>query len=141
MQMVQLLGGAAGRAAMLECVARHLRPGGLLAIALTSELELWSAADGAAAPLPDACELDGTVYFSQPTAVRREPEGVVLERRRETVSPEGRRVVELDRIRLDHLRADQLEREAVTAGFLPAGRTTVPATSDYTSSEVVILRA
>ena len=140
MQIIQLLGGAAGRAAMLRCVARHLRPGGLLAIALSSELELWSAADGAAPPLPDACELDGTVYFSQPTAVRGEALGAVLERRRETVSPDGRRVAELNCIRLDHLGADQLEREGVAAGFIEAGRTTIPATRDYTSSEVVTLR-
>lgn len=141
MQMVQLLGGAAGRTAMLECVARHLRPGGLLAIALSPELEHWSVAEGAAAPLPDVCERDGTVYFSQPTAVRPEPQGTVLERRRQTVSPDGRRAVELDHIRLDHLRAGQLEREGVAGGFVPAGRTTIPATRDYSSSEVVILRA
>jgi SAM-dependent methyltransferase len=141
MQMVQLLGGASERAAMLACVTHHLRPGGVLAIALSPELEHWSVADGAAAPLPDTCEREGTVYFSQPTAVRWEPRGVVLERRRETVSPEGGRVEQLDRIRLDHLQGGQLEQEGATVGLAPAGRCTIPATREYSASEVVILRA
>lgn len=141
MQTIQLLGGAGGRAAMLACVARHLRPGGLVAIALSTALELWSIADGAAAPLPDTCERDGTAYFSQPTAVRAEPHGYVLERRRETVSAGGQRTVELDGVTLDHVGAHELEREGATAGLTPAGRMTIRATRDHVSSEVVMLGA
>lgn len=141
MQMVQLLGGAAGRAAMLACVARHLRPGGMVAIAISPDLKRWSAGDGAGAPLPDSCEWDGTLYFSQPTAVYSEGGGDVLERRRETVSPRGVRTVELDRIRLDHLEARQLEEEGAACGLAPAGRATIPATPDYSSSEVVMFSA
>lgn len=141
MQMVQLLDGVAGRAAMLTCAARHLNPGGILAIALTPDMERWSAGDGAGVPLPDSCERDGMVYFSQPTAVYSEHGGHVLERRRETVSPAGRRTVELDRIRLDHLEAHQLEQEGAACGLAPAGRATIPATPDYASSEVVIFSA
>jgi hypothetical protein len=140
MQMVQLLGGPAGRAAMFTRVARHLRPGGILAAAISPDLERWSAADGGA-PLPDSCEHDGTLYFSQPTAVYSEREGNVLERRREAVSPAGLRTVELDRIRLDHVRARQLERECAACGLAPAGRATIPATPDYASSQVVIFSA
>lgn len=141
MQMVQLLGGTAGRAAMFACVARHLEPGGTLAIAISADLERWSATDGHGAPLPDSCERDGIIYFSQPTAVYSEPEGHVLERRRETVSPAGLRTVEQDRIRLDHLLAPQLEQEGFACGLTPAGRATIPATSDYASSQVVIFSA
>jgi SAM-dependent methyltransferase len=141
MQMVQLLGGAAGRAAMLTGVARHLKPGGLLAIAISADLEGWSAGDGGAAPLPDSCERDGTVYFSQPTAVYSDREGHVLERRREIVSLVGARTVELDRIRLDLLRARQLEQEGAACGLAPAGRASIPATADYASSQVVMFSA
>ena len=138
MQMVQLLGGAAGRAAMLARAARHLRPGGALAIAISPDLERWSARDGAGAPLPDTCEREGTIYFSQPTAVSLEHEGYVLERRRETVSPTGHRAARLHRIRLDHLSAHQLELEGAGCVLAPTGRRRIPATRDYASSEVVI---
>ena len=141
MQMVQLLGEAAGRAAMFVCVARHLEPGGTLAIAISPDLERWSAGDGGGAPLPDSCERDGTIYFSQPTAVYSEREGHILERRRETVSPAGLRTVEQDRIRLDHVLAPQLEQEGFACGLTPAGRATIPATPDYASSQVVIFSA
>jgi SAM-dependent methyltransferase len=141
MQMVQLLGGAAGRGAMFDCVARHLEPGGTLAIAISPDLERWSADDGGGAPLPDSCERDGTTYFSQPTAVYSEREGHILERRRETVSPAGLRTVEQDRIRLDHVLGPQLEQEGFACGLTPAGRATIPATADYASSQVVIFSA
>ncbi|MGN6167926.1 MAG: class I SAM-dependent methyltransferase [Solirubrobacteraceae bacterium] len=141
MQMIQLLGGVAGRAAMFTCVARHLVPGGTLAIAISPKLERWSAGDGGGAPLPDTCERDGILYFSQPTAVYSDREGHVLERRRETVSPAGLRTAELDRIRLDHVRAGQLEREGAACGLTAAGRATVPATPDYASSQVVVFSA
>jgi SAM-dependent methyltransferase len=141
MQMVQLLGGAAGRAAMFAQVAQHLQPGGMLAIAITPELDSWSAGDGGGAPLPDSCERGGTVYFSQPTAAYSERQGHVLERRRETVSPTGVRTVELDRIRLDHVRAGQLEQEGAACGLAPAGRANIPATPDYASSHVAIFGA
>jgi SAM-dependent methyltransferase len=141
MQMVQLLDGEAGRAAMLECVARHLQPGGMLAIAISPDLERWSAADGGGIPLPDSCEQDGMLYFSQPTAVYVEGEDHVLERRRETVSPAGLRTVEMDRIRLEHVRASQLEQEGAACGLILAGRGNIPATPDYVSSEVVMFSA
>lgn len=141
MQMIQLLGGADGRAAMFACVARHLEPGGTLAVAISPDLERWSAGDGGGAPLPDSCERDGTLYFSQPTAVYSDREGHVLERRRETVSRAGLRTVEQDRIRLDHVLAPQLEQEGFACRLTPAGRATIPATPDYASSQVVIFSA
>ena len=63
------------------------------------------------APLPDIRELDGVVYSSQPTAVRADGDGFVLERRRETVAVAGERTVERDLIRLDRLTGRGLERE------------------------------
>ena len=40
-------------------------------------------------PLPDMVELDGAVYFSQPTAIRRQGRTYVLERVRETITLPG----------------------------------------------------
>ncbi|HUA47333.1 MAG TPA: class I SAM-dependent methyltransferase [Solirubrobacteraceae bacterium] len=141
MQTIQLLGGPDGRAAFLRCAHRHLVPGGILAIAIAEVLELYEVIDGFGAPLPDVREHEGVVYSSQPIAVRAERGGFVLERRRETVAPKGERTVEQDLIRLDGLTARGLEREGRAAGFTPAGRTTVRATTDYSGSEVVILGA
>ena len=141
MQTIQLLGGAEGRGRFLRCAHRHLTPGGLLAAAIAEVLELYEVVDGFEMPLPDVREYDGVVYSSQPTAVRAERGGFVLERQRETVAPKGERTVEQNLIRLDGLTARGLEREGRAAGFTPAGRATVRATTDYSGSEVVMLSA
>jgi SAM-dependent methyltransferase len=141
MQTIQLLGGTDGRAAFLRCARAHLADGGLLAIAISEALDLYEVTDGTPAPLPDMREIDGVVYASHPTAVRADPEGFVLERRRETISAAGERTVELDHVRLDRLTSSQLEREAGAAGLTPDGRAVIPATDDYVGSSVVMLRA
>ena len=97
--------------------------------------------DGMPMPLPDVREEDGIVYSSQPTAVKANRAGFVLERRRETVGLSGELTVEENVIRLDRLTVRGLEREAAAGGFEPAARRSVPATEDYSGSEVVILRA
>jgi hypothetical protein len=141
MQTIQLLGGADGRRAFLECARRHLKAGALLAVAIAPELEPFEVVDGDLAPLPDVREVDGVVYSSLPTAVRADREGFVLERRRERISASGSRSVEQDVIRLDRLTGGELESEARAAGLQPAGRAAVAATDDYVGSEVVLLRA
>jgi len=139
MQTVQLLGGERGRRRFLETAARHLRAGGLIAVAITEVLEPFTLGDGYPPPLPDIRELDGIVYSSQPTAVREDREGFVLERLRETIRPDGVRQVEHDLIRLDRVNASQLEREARTVGILAGGCESVAATDDHVGSVVVKL--
>jgi len=141
MQTIQLLGGREQRAAFLGCAREHLDPGGVLAIALADALEVFDVTDGASAPLPDVCELEGVLYSSRPTAVRADEDGFLLERTRETVTADGRLLSQPDRIHLDRLHASQLEREAVAAGLKPAGRAVIPATSDHVGSDVVMLGA
>jgi SAM-dependent methyltransferase len=141
MQTIQLLGGADGRRAFLQCARRHMQPGGMLALAIAPELELFEVVDGGLTPLPDIREVDGVVYSSLPTAVRADSEGFVLERRRERISASGSRSVEQDVIRLDRLTGDELESEAQAVGLQCAGRAAVAATDDYVGSEVVLLRA
>jgi SAM-dependent methyltransferase len=138
MQTIQLLRGPAERARFLGCARRHLEIGGLLAIALNEELEGYDIPSGMPGPTPDICEIDGVVYSSRPTAVRSHEDGFVLERRRETVDVEGGHTVEDDRIRLDRLTCDQLEREAAAVGLRAAGRDAVPETAEYAGSEVVL---
>jgi SAM-dependent methyltransferase len=139
MQTVQLLGGGDGRVAFLRCARRHLEPDGRLAIAIAQKLELYEVTDGMPAPLPDVCERDGVVYCSQPTAVRATAEQFVLERRRDTVAADGRRLTAHNVIALDRVTPAQLEREARQAGLEPIGRASIPATRDYVGSSVVVL--
>jgi SAM-dependent methyltransferase len=139
MQTIQLLGAGAGREAFLARARRHLAGGGVIAIAITEELEPFEIEDGFPAPLPDICELDGVVYSSQPTAVRAGDHGFVLERRREVVGTGGAHTATRDVIHLDGVTVAQLEREAAHVGLRPNGRATIPATRDYVGSEVVIL--
>jgi hypothetical protein len=141
MQTIQLLGGAEGRRAFLQCARRHMQPGGMLALAIAPELELFEVVEGGLTPLPDIREVDGVVYSSLPTAVRADSDGFVLERRRERITASGSRSVEQDVIRLDRLTGDELESEAQAVGLQCAGRAAVAATDDYVGSEVVLLRA
>jgi SAM-dependent methyltransferase len=141
MQTIQLLGGESGRAAFLHCAARHLNPGGTLAIAIAQRLDLFEIGDEAGAPLPDICEQDGYVYSSQPTAVRRDGNDFMLLRLRETVSPSGEREVAHDAIRLDRLSVGTLQDEGRSAGLRVGVTRRIQPTLDHVGSEVVIFVA
>lgn len=141
MQTVQLLHGPAERTGFLECAREHLAPGGVLAIAIADELELFEVPDGTPGPLPDVREVDGVVYSSRPLAVRADGDGFVLERRRETVTADGTLTAEQDLIHLDRLDAETLEAEAGGCGLRPMGRVAIPATEEYVGSTVVVLGA
>jgi SAM-dependent methyltransferase len=139
MQTIQLLGGAEGRARFLGRACEHLAAGGSLAIALADELEPFEISETTLGPLPDVREIDGVVYSSRPTAVRVGDDQFVLERRRETVTAEGRLDVEDDVIGLDRLDAATLEAEGAAVGLRPGGRIEIPATDEYVGSTVVVL--
>ncbi len=139
MQTVQLLGGAAGRAAFLARARAHTKPGGRVAIAIAEQLEPFELAAGAIGPLPDVCERDGVVYSSRPTAVRADADGFWLERERETVGAAGEHHQQSDRIRLDAVSAEALEDEAARAGLRAWRREEIAPTDDHVGSRVVIL--
>ncbi len=88
MQTVQLLGGAAERAAFLRCARAHLRPGGLLACAIVTELEPFDVADGSPGPPPETAHIGETLYVSRATSVRVLPRRIVIERERR-MAPSG----------------------------------------------------
>jgi SAM-dependent methyltransferase len=140
MQVVQLMGGADGRGAMLSRVRDHLTPGGRFAAALADPFEGASDED-AAPPLPDVREQDGWVFSSTPVAVRAEAGGTAIDRLRQAVSPTGDLDESMASIVLDRLEAEELEAEGVAAGFRPLERRSVPATGDYVGSVVVVLEA
>ena len=139
MQTIQLLGDNICRRRFLRCAARHLRRGGMIAVAITATLERFGPDDGTPLPTPDMREIDGVVYSSQPLAVREDAGGFILERLRERIGPGGEASAEQDVIRLDRVTAAGLEREASALGLRSLGRTVVAATRDHVGSVVVKL--
>jgi hypothetical protein len=140
MQVVQLMGGAQGRASMLAAVRSHLTAGGVFAAALADPFDGVSAED-AGPPLPDVREQDGWVFSSVPVAVRAEAGGTAIDRLRQAVSPDGRLDESMTTIVLDSLGAEELEAEGAAARFRVLPRRQVPATGDYVGSAVVLLEA
>jgi SAM-dependent methyltransferase len=140
MQVVQLMGGDAGRRAMLASVRGHLRAGGRFAAALADPFEGVPAED-AGPPLPDVREHEGWVFSSTPVAVRSETGGTAIDRLRQAVSPDGRLDESMTSIVLDAVDAAELEAEGARAGFRVLPRRQVPATGDYVGSAVVVLEA
>jgi SAM-dependent methyltransferase len=139
MQLVQILGGREGRLALLAGVQAHLSPGGLFAAALSDPNDALPEED-AVPPLPDIIERDGWVFSSQPLSMYEEPGHVVIERRRQSVSPTGELESEDARIELDVLTVKEFEQEAQEVGLEPVGRKTIPETAHYIGSTVVVCR-
>jgi SAM-dependent methyltransferase len=139
MQLVHIVGGHAGRVAMLERVAAHLTAGGIFAAALTDPLEALEER-GDPFPLPDMLERDGWVFSSQPTSVREERGIVVMERHRQAVSPAGEVEEEMVEITLDVLGSEQFEGEARASGLEPTARHAIPQTPEHIDSTVVTCR-
>jgi SAM-dependent methyltransferase len=139
MQVVQLLGGASGRAAMLGCAHAHLEPGGVFAAALADPFEDLPA-DESLPPLPDVREEAGWVFSSTPIAMRPEGNGTAIDRLRQAVSPEGELNESMATIVLDRLTPEQLEDEA-RGSFRVLPRRAVPETDGYVGSTVVVLEA
>jgi SAM-dependent methyltransferase len=135
MQLLQLF-EASERVECLRCVAAHLRPGGRTAVAI---VERMPAPEAGAAPLPDVREVDGWVYSSLPIDTRVEDGAILVRRLRQVVSPQGESSDEINEIRLLHLSAEALEREALEAGLTPADRCDIPATEAHVGSTVLLL--
>jgi SAM-dependent methyltransferase len=139
MQLVQILGGPADRLAMLERVHSHLAEGGRFAAALANPYDAVSE-DDRSPPYPDIIERDGWVYSSQPVWVREERGQIVIERRRQAVSPDGALDEQVAPFALDVLDAGELEEEARAAGLTPSARHAIPETPDHIGSVVVECR-
>ena len=139
MQLAHILGGAAERLAMLERVHRHLQPGGRFAAALTNPFDALDEEDRSP-PYPDMIERDGWVFSSQPVWVHEEAGRVIVERRRQAVSPGGTLEEEIAPVAFDLVSVDEFEAETRAAGLVPEDRRTIPETSDHIGSMVVVCR-
>ena len=139
MQLTHILGGRAGRVAMLEHVHAHLSPGGTFAAALADPHQAVGG-DRTEPPLPDMLERHGWVFSSQPVSVQERNGCVVVTRSRQAVSPAGELEAETVEIRLDVVSLDQFEDEARSAGLVPERRLEIPETPDHIGSTVVVCR-
>ena len=139
MSLVQILGGHEGRVAMLGSVRTHLIPNGLFAAPISDPKDAVPE-ESIAPPLPDILERDGWVFSSQPLTMYEEGECVVIERRRQAVSPIGEIQQQDVRIEVGVLSADEFEAEAREAGLRPVARKGVPETRDHIGSTVVLCR-
>jgi SAM-dependent methyltransferase len=140
MQVVQLFGGTAGRRSALQCVRRHLQPGGVFAAALADPFEGVPETD-AVPPMPDIRDVDGWVYASTPVAVRRERGAAAIDRHRQSISPTGEISEWVATIELDLVTPFELEAEGADCGFSAGERGWIPETTEWTGSTVVMLEA
>jgi SAM-dependent methyltransferase len=139
MQLLHLMGGAAGRARLLGRVAAHLERRGAFAAAILAEDAIPEA--GASPPLPDVLERDGHVFSSLPLEVRDAGEAIEVRRLRQVVSPGGELDERIDVTRLDRLTPSALEAEGRAAGLEARERIDVPPTADHVGSTIVVMEA
>ena len=138
MQTVHLL-RPAGRLGFLRCARSHVAPGGHVAIAIVETMEAFDDTDDAL-PLPDHLLIDGTLYSSQPVALRDHGDSVVIERIRQIVPISGQRRASDDILRLDRVAIEQVEAEARAANLLVLPGRIIGQTEDYVGTTVVMLR-
>ncbi len=139
MQTVQLL-RPQGRLGFLRSARAHVAGGGLVAIALVDALETFDDADGLLLPPPDQVTLDGTLYSSQPVALRDHGETVAVERIRQIVTADRQRSTSGDILHLDRVAIGQVEAEAEAAGLRVLPRRLIAETEEHVGTTVVMLR-
>jgi SAM-dependent methyltransferase len=138
MQLLQMFSARLERKECLSCIAAHLAPGGLAALAIVDELP---QADDLSPPLPDTREVDGWVYSSQPLETISSMLAIRVRRLRQTVSPGGELSEEIDEVQMRPLTVRKIEDEAAPFMLRGAGLRAVADSEDYADSTVVLLEA
>ncbi len=138
MQTVQLL-GANGRHGFLRSARAHVAPGGHVAVALVDALETFDD-EHVLLPTPDQLVLDGTLYSSQPVALRDHGDTVTIERIRQIVRANGQRSASGDILHLDRVAIEQVEAEGRAAGLAVLPGRIIAETEEHVGTSVVILR-
>jgi SAM-dependent methyltransferase len=144
MQTVQLLGGSIARVEFLRRARAHLRPGGLLAVAIVTAFEPFDCTDGGVGPSAEIARVKGAIYRTRAIRVCILQESVLIERERRIQRErriDGEGEPERNVIELDHLSASQLQREAIGAGLHTEPARELDPTRDHVGCTVVMLRA
>ncbi len=140
MQTIQLLGGSDERLEFLHQARSHLRPGGLLACAIVTELEPFDSELEGHSPSPETGQVGDALFASRALSVRLNRHTIRIERER-TITAHALATRELNVIELDRVSAARLQREGRAAGLSDAGTRTVAATDEHVGSVVVMFRA
>jgi SAM-dependent methyltransferase len=131
MQTLQLLGD---RTAFLRRALEHLRPGGLLAAAISDAMDSFDEVHELPPP-PQALDIGGTRYASQLLAVVEEDGRAAIHRRRQITGREAERVV----VHLDRVAPDEVAAEAREVGFLVEPHRHIRETERYLGATIVVL--
>jgi len=140
LHVIQVL-DAKARGPLLARLREVLAPGALLALTLVDESTLLSTGAASKQILPDMRELEGWVYSSEPLWVQVGERALTVRRLRERVSPEGQMDRSIHDEILYRVDPETLEREAMEAGFLPAGSRQITSGDDEADSIVLLLAA
>jgi len=147
MQTVQLLGGSAQRVEFLRRAHAHLRPGGVLACAIVTEIDAFDCDAGDLGPTPEIVRIEGVSYISRATRVQVGRRAVRIERERAVLASEEQATQKQqptwvrDVVDLDQVSVAQLQREGREAGLVAAGTRVIPATEEHTASVAVMFGA
>lgn len=146
MQTIQLLGGPARRTEFLHRAHAHLRPGGLLACAIVTELDPFDSELEGRGPSPETVRIYEVLYTSRALSVRLDEHHIRIERER-TIVPAARAtgtqapIPERNVIELDRLSVADLRGEGLKVGLEDGGLRMVEETEEHVGSSVVIFRA
>ncbi|HEX4435450.1 MAG TPA: class I SAM-dependent methyltransferase [Solirubrobacteraceae bacterium] len=142
MQTLQLLRGASERRALFAAARAHLRPGGLLALAIVTDVDPFDSRTGDLGPAPERATIVGGTYLSRAVQVECRERFIRIERERLVMPPGGERPpAEIDVIELERLDELELWAEGRAEELLPEPTVTIPETDEHSGSEVVMLRA
>jgi SAM-dependent methyltransferase len=139
MQTLQMLPGPDGRAAFLRRALVHLKPGGLLAVALADAIDSFDEVH-VLPPPPQARWIADVCYASQLLAVIDDGGRDAIHRRREIITAGERQAADVV-VHLDRVSPGQLAGEAAALGFIVEAPRHVPETERYLGSAVTMLRA
>jgi SAM-dependent methyltransferase len=135
MQTIQLLEQRHG---FFASARRALKPGGVVALAIATDLEPY---DGhPPLPPPDMGEADGWTYVSQPIAIRIDGDRVAIERIRQRIGPDGERETADDLIELQAVTPGGLAEEAAAHGLHAEELRHIPETPEHVAAQVVVFR-
>jgi SAM-dependent methyltransferase len=142
MQTLQLLRGESERRALFATARTHLRPGGLLAFAIVTDVDPFDSRAGGVGPSPDRAVIAGITYLSRAVRLECGDRFIRIERERLVMPPDGERApAEIDVIELERLDELELWAEGRAEDLLPEPTVTIAETDEHSGSEVVILRA
>jgi SAM-dependent methyltransferase len=142
MQTLQLLRGETERRALFAAARGHLRPGGLLAFAIVTEVDPFDSRAGKLGPAPERAVIAGCTYLSRAIRVHCTERFIRIERERLVMPATGERSpAEIDVIELERLDELELWAEGRAEELLAEPTVTIPETDEHSGSEVVMLRA